>query len=41
MRYRFNKFEFDTTSLVLKENGESLAIRHNEAKVLKLLLDFR
>ena len=39
MRYRFNKFEFDTTSLVLKENGESLAIRHNEAKVLKLLLE--
>jgi DNA-binding winged helix-turn-helix (wHTH) protein len=39
MRYRFNDFEFDTTSLVLKKDGEVLAIRHNEAKVLKLLLE--
>ncbi|HBY88419.1 MAG TPA: transcriptional regulator [Colwellia sp.] len=39
MRYRFNDFEFDCTSLVLKKNGETLAIRHNEAKVLKLLLE--
>lgn len=39
MRYRFNNFEFDSTSLVLKKNGETLAIRHNEAKVLKLLLE--
>jgi DNA-binding winged helix-turn-helix (wHTH) protein len=39
MRYRFNDFEFDSTSLVLKKNGEDLAIRHNEAKVLKLLLE--
>jgi DNA-binding winged helix-turn-helix (wHTH) protein len=39
MRYRFNSFEFDSTSLVLKKNGETLAIRHNEAKVLKLLLE--
>jgi DNA-binding winged helix-turn-helix (wHTH) protein len=39
MRYKFNEFEFDSTSLVLKKNGETLAIRHNEAKVLKLLLE--
>jgi DNA-binding winged helix-turn-helix (wHTH) protein len=39
MRYRFTNFEFDSTSLVLKKNGETLAIRHNEAKVLKLLLE--
>ncbi|AOW78224.1 transcriptional regulator [Colwellia sp. PAMC 20917] len=39
MRYRFNDFEFDSTSLVLKKNGQTLAIRHNEAKVLKLLIE--
>ena len=39
MRYRFNYFEFDSTSLVLKKNGQTLAIRHNEAKVLKLLIE--
>ena len=39
MRYRFNEFEFDSTSLVLKKNGQTLAIRHNEAKVLKLLIE--
>ena len=39
MRYRFNNFEFDSTSLVLKKNGQTLAIRHNEAKVLKLLIE--
>jgi DNA-binding winged helix-turn-helix (wHTH) protein len=39
MRYRFNEFEFDSASLVLKKNGDTLAIRHNEAKVLKLLLE--
>lgn len=39
MRYRFNDFEFDSTSLVLKKNAEILAIRHNEAKVLKLLIE--
>lgn len=39
MHYRFNNFEFDNTSLVLKKDGEVLAIRHNEAKVLKLLLE--
>ncbi|WP_405599362.1 MULTISPECIES: transcriptional regulator [unclassified Pseudoalteromonas] len=39
MRYKFNNFEFDSTSCVLKKNGDDLAIRHNEAKVLKLLLE--
>jgi DNA-binding winged helix-turn-helix (wHTH) protein len=39
MRYRFNDFEFDSTSLVLSKNSEILAIRHNEAKVLKLLIE--
>lgn len=38
MRYIFDTFEFDSTSLVLKNNGQDLAIRHNDAKVLKLLL---
>ena len=38
-RYRFNSFEFDSTSLVLTKGGDTLAIRHNEAKVLKLLLE--
>ena len=39
MRYKFNDFEFDSTSLVLKKNGQTLSIRHNEAKVLKLLIE--
>ncbi len=39
MRYSFNDFEFDSTSLVLKKSGELLSIRHNEAKLLKLLVE--
>ena len=39
MRYKFKDFEFDSDSLVLLKNGEPLAIRHNEARVLALLLD--
>ena len=39
MRYRFNEFEFDSESLLLTNNGEALAIRHTEAKVLSLLLE--
>ena len=39
MRYIFQNFEFDSTSLVLKKDNQALAIRHNEAKVLKLLLE--
>ncbi|PKI15863.1 transcriptional regulator [Colwellia sp. 12G3] len=39
MRYSFKHFEFDSESLVLVENGQSLAIRHNEAKLLALLIE--
>lgn len=39
MRYRFNEFEFDSASLLLTKNGEVLAIRHTEAKVLAVLLE--
>jgi DNA-binding winged helix-turn-helix (wHTH) protein len=38
MRYSFIEFEFDSKSLVLTKAGNSVAIRHNEAKVLALLL---
>ena len=38
MRYTFKNFEFDCESLVLRENGQSLPIRHNEAKLLTLLI---
>jgi len=39
MRYIFSEFEFNSASLVLTKNGEAVAIRHNEAKVLALLLE--
>lgn len=39
MRYSFKDFEFDSESLVLRQNEQPLAIRHNEAKVLALLLE--
>jgi DNA-binding winged helix-turn-helix (wHTH) protein len=39
MRYKIEEFDFDSVSLVLMKNGEPIAIRHNEAKVLALLLD--
>jgi len=39
MRYSFKEFEFDSNSLVLTKTGNSVAIRHNEAKVLALLLE--
>ena len=39
MRYRFNEFEFDSKSLILTKAGDSVAIRHNEAKLLALLLE--
>jgi DNA-binding winged helix-turn-helix (wHTH) protein len=39
MRYKIEKFNFDSVSLVLMKNGEPIAIRHNEAKVLALLLE--
>lgn len=38
MHYIFDHFEFDSTSLVLTKKGDTVAIRHNEAKVLALLL---
>jgi len=38
MRYRLKEFEFDSESLILTKAGDSVAIRHNEAKVLALLL---
>ncbi|SFD45723.1 winged helix-turn-helix domain-containing protein [Pseudoalteromonas denitrificans] len=38
MKYRFLNFEFDSISLILSKNGENLAIRHNEAKLLALML---
>ena len=39
MRYIFQNFEFDSTSLVLKKDNQALAIRHHEAKVLQFLLE--
>ncbi|KGJ89432.1 winged helix-turn-helix domain-containing protein [Thalassotalea sp. ND16A] len=39
MRYKFKEFNFDSASLVLMKNGEVISIRHNEAKVLALLLE--
>ena len=39
MRYKIEEFDFDSVSLVLMKNGEPIAIRHNEAKVLALLLE--
>ncbi len=39
MLYKIEEFEFHSDSLVLKKNNEVVAIRHNEAKVLALLLE--
>lgn len=39
MRYFINQYEFDAVSLVLHKNGVSISIRHNEALLLKLLLE--
>lgn len=38
MRYQFDDFEFDSIDLILLRAGTALAIRHNEAKLLALLL---
>ncbi|MCG7534635.1 winged helix-turn-helix domain-containing protein [Pseudoalteromonas sp. OOF1S-7] len=38
MRYRFDDFEFDSNDLILHRAGTAIAIRHNEAKLLALLL---
>jgi DNA-binding winged helix-turn-helix (wHTH) protein len=37
--YKFKDFEFDSTNLVLTKKGEAIDIRHNEAKVLRLLIE--
>ncbi|WP_462152873.1 winged helix-turn-helix domain-containing protein [Pseudoalteromonas xiamenensis] len=39
MLYYFNDFVFDSQSLVLMQGKTSVAIRHNEAQVLKVLLE--
>jgi len=39
MRYIFENFEFDSASFVLTKSGKTLAIRHNEAKLLTFLLE--
>jgi len=39
MRYTIGSFEFDIHSLVLKKNEEAVSIRHNEAKLLALLIE--
>ena len=41
MIYCFNDFEFDSESLTLTQNKQPITIRHNEAKVLALLLSKR
>lgn len=38
MKYAFNDLVFDSEQLVLYKNNEALACRHNEAKLLALLL---
>jgi DNA-binding winged helix-turn-helix (wHTH) protein len=40
MHYRFNGFEFNSVNLLLTKNGEALDIRHTEARVLALLLEY-
>lgn len=39
MRYKILNFEFDSKRLVLTKNGETFDIRHNEAKLLALLIE--
>lgn len=38
MIYTINNFEFNSESLVLSQGADAIAIRHNEAKLLALLL---
>ncbi len=38
MKYLFDNFEFDSESLILTKNQAAIDIRHNEAKLLALLL---
>jgi len=39
MLYIIKSFEFDSNNLILTKNGEAIEIRHNEAKLLSLLLE--
>ncbi|KKO46128.1 transcriptional regulator [Arsukibacterium ikkense] len=39
MLYAFKDFKFDSDSLLLTKNGEPLEVRHNELKLLALLLE--
>ncbi|PAJ72239.1 hypothetical protein CJF42_22250 [Pseudoalteromonas sp. NBT06-2] len=38
MKYKFLDFEFDSSSLILTKNNNDIAIRHNEAKLLALMI---
>jgi len=38
MKYKFLDFEFDSASLILSQNNNDIAIRHNEAKLLALMI---
>lgn len=38
MKYKFLDFEFDSISLILSKNSNDIAIRHNEAKLLALMI---
>lgn len=38
MKYKFLDFEFDSVSLILSQNNNDIAIRHNEAKLLALMI---
>jgi DNA-binding winged helix-turn-helix (wHTH) protein len=39
MKYKFLDFEFDSNSLILSKNNNDIAIRHNEAKLLALMIN--
>jgi DNA-binding winged helix-turn-helix (wHTH) protein len=38
MRYKFLDFEFDSSCLILSQNNNDITIRHNEAKLLALMI---
>jgi len=38
MKYKFLDFEFDSISLILSQNSNDIAIRHNEARLLALMI---
>lgn len=41
MRYQFNEFEFNNESLLLSQHGQTVALRHIEARVLAILLEYK